>query len=180
MTRKEPTERDPARSHAAFLRAIAHVPMQPFREALEELRLRDVVSYGMSGNLMFNTDISDVRLLEDVIAERLGAVTFVRTRSQIARIVAADPYINEPGAAITLLAKPVPAARRREVEAMDFEGTPPLLRGRTLYFTESTRLKGRRSLINPEVLFKTTGTVRSSPVVAQVLARMLGAPASKR
>lgn len=174
MTSRKPTQRGPARSHAAFLRAIAHVPMQPFREALEELGLRDVISYGMSGNLMFNSDIGDVRLLEDVIAERLGAVTFVRTRSQIARIVAADPYVNEPGAAITLLAKPVPAARRRVFETMDFEGTPPLLRGRTLYFTESTRQKGRRSLLNPEVLLKTPGTVRASSVVAQVLVWMQG------
>lgn len=71
----------PSRSHAVFLRAIAHVPIQPFRDGLEELGLRDVTSFGATGNLMFNTDVEDMRLLEEAITGRLGAVAFVRRAS---------------------------------------------------------------------------------------------------
>lgn len=146
--------------------------MQPFREGLEELGLRDVTSFGATGNLMFNSDVEDLRLLEEAITGRLGAVAFVRTRAQVAKIVAADPYAHEPGAAVALLAGPVPAARRKEIEALAFLGPPPVLIGTSVYFTEATRLRGKSGTLSPEYLYQVAGTVRVTSVVAKVLARM--------
>ncbi len=162
----------PSRSHAVFLRAIAHVPMRPFREGLEELGVRDVTSFGATGNLMFNSDVEDLRLLEHAITDRLGAVAFVRTRAHLTRIAAADPYAHEPGAAVALLAGPVPAARRKEVESLAFDGPPPVLIGTSVYFAEATRLRGKSGTISPEYLYQVAGTVRATSVVAKVLARM--------
>lgn len=164
------------RHYAAFLRAIAHVPMQPFREAMEGLGFRDVASYGMSGNLVFNADEDDVALIEARIAHRQGAVTFVRTRRQLARVVAADPYASHPGAAVLFLAKAVPAKTRKAMAELNIEGAPPQIVGRTVFFTETTRLRGRSSLINLEHVLGIPGTARSSRVVAQVLARMSDEP----
>lgn len=162
----------PSRSHAVFLRAVAHVPIQPFRDGLEELGLRDVTSFGATGNLMFNTDVEDMRLLEEAITGRLGAVAFVRTREQLAEIVAADPYGNEPGAAVALLADPVPSAHRKQVETLEFTGPPPVLIGTTVYFAEATRLRGKGGTLSPEYLYGVAGTVRATSVMAKVLARM--------
>lgn len=146
--------------------------MQPFRAGLEDLGLRDVVSFGASGNLMFNTDVEDASLLEEAIAGRLEAAAFVRTREQLADIVAADRYSADPSSAVALLAHPVSMARRQEVEAIEFSGPPPVLIGTSVYFVEATRVAGKAGTISPESLYRVPATVRSSSVVAKILARM--------
>ena len=54
--------------YVALLRAISNVAMQPFRQAMEELGFTDVASYGMSGNLLFNVDGSDIASIERSIS----------------------------------------------------------------------------------------------------------------
>lgn len=67
------------RDHAVFLRGISNVPMEPFRAALVGLGLKQVDSFGATGNLVFGAPGSDVALLEQRICEAIGAEAFVRT-----------------------------------------------------------------------------------------------------
>jgi uncharacterized protein (DUF1697 family) len=158
--------------YVVLLRAISNVGMQPFRQALEELGFSDVESYGMSGNLLFNADRSDTAALERCIAARLGAAAFVRTRPELARVVAQDPFRGRPGASVLFLARPPAAARRRAFLRLDFEAPRPVLRGRTLCFVHPARLLGKRTPFDFERALGVEGTARSARVVGQLLARM--------
>lgn len=154
--------------YVALLRAISNVGMQPFREGLEALGFSDVTSYGMSGNLMFNTDRSDRAWLERSISAHLGVVALVRTRLELVRIVAHDPF----GSSILFLARAPTAARRQAFLQLDFEGPRPVLRGRTVYSEYPARLRGRRTRLDFERFLGIPGTERSSRVVGQILKRM--------
>jgi uncharacterized protein (DUF1697 family) len=103
--------------YVALLRAITNVPMKPFRRALEELGFTDVESYATSGNLLFNARASDPAALERRIAARVGTAAFVRTRTEMARVVAQDPL----GAMIMFLAHPPTAAKRHSFLDLDFQ-----------------------------------------------------------
>jgi hypothetical protein len=48
----------------ALLRAISNVPMQPFRAQMEALRFASVETFGMSGNILFDTPRTDAASLE--------------------------------------------------------------------------------------------------------------------
>jgi hypothetical protein len=85
--------------------------MKPFRRALEELGFTDVESYATSGNLLFNARASDPAALERRIAARVGTAAFVRTRTEMARVVAQDPL----GAVVMFLAHPPAAAKKAGV-----------------------------------------------------------------
>lgn len=154
--------------YVALLRAISNVSMQPFRAALEELGFTDVESYGMSGNFLFNATPSDTGLLERVIAKRLGCATFVRTRQEMAKVVAADPF----GSAILFLARAPTATRRRRFLDLEFEGPRPVLRGHTLFFVYPARLRGKRTPTDFERILGVQGTARSARVVHALLARL--------
>lgn len=162
------------REYVALLRAIAHVPMSPFRQALEELGFTDVDSYGMSGNLLFNARRSATTSLERRVDLRLQVVSCVRTRSELARVVAGDPFGDDPRAAIMFLARLPTRARRREFQGLDFEEPRPVLRGKTLYFVYPALLRGRRTAFDFERSLGVHGTARSARVVRQLLARMQG------
>ncbi len=142
--------------------------MQSFREGMAELGFTDVESYGMSGNLLFNADRSDPASLEHRIAARLGAPALVRTRVELARIVAQDPF----GSSILFLARAPTAARRRAFLRLDFEASRPVLRGRTVFFVYPASLRGKRTPLDFERVLGVQGTARSARVVGQLLARM--------
>lgn len=161
------------RSHAVFLRAIAAVPMRPLRAGLKELGLRDVVSFGSSGNLCFNSDIEDLLLLEEAISGRLGATAFVRTRAQLTEVVARDPFAGASLADVTLLAHAPSPAQLAALAALDFDGPAPVVLGSTVYFMRDSRQRGRTTSFNAEHHFKIPGTIRSSHVLPRVLAQML-------
>ncbi len=156
------------RRYVALLRAIANVGMQPFREKMERMGFTDVESYGMSGNLMFNSDSSDIAALERRIAARLGADAFVRTRRELSRIAAQDPL----GSIIMLLSRAPTAARRRALARLDFKPPRPVLRGKTVYFANPATLRDKRSLFNFERALGVRGTFRTARVVSAILARM--------
>lgn len=167
-----PNRRHVRREYVALLRAIAHVPMSPFRQALEELGFADVDSYGMSGNVLFNARRSATTSLERRVDVRLQAVSCVRTRSELARVVAGDPFGDDPRAAIMFLARLPTRARRREFQGLDFEEPRPVLRGKTLYFVYPALLRGRRTAFDFERFLGVRGTARSGRVVKQLLALM--------
>ena len=165
---------DAVTGYVALLRAIANVPMQPFRDKLEELGLEDVSSYGMSGNFMFNAQGRDTPSLESRISEGLGARAFVRTRAEMARIVGADPFRELSTAAVLFLAAPVTRSARRAIAGLELEGHRPRISGRTIFFVHPTRLRGKRSAIDFEKLAGVAATARSSRVVEAILMRMRG------
>jgi uncharacterized protein (DUF1697 family) len=154
----------------ALLRAITNLPMQPFRDAMEEMGFTDVESYGMSGNLLFDAPTSDARALERRIAERFGTDAFVRTRTEMAGVVARDPL----GEIVMFLARPPTAAKRRAFVDLDVEDPRPVLRGRTLFFSYPLLLRGRRRPLDIEDALGVRGTFRTSRVVRTLLARMSG------
>jgi uncharacterized protein (DUF1697 family) len=56
--------------YVALLRAITHMGMAPFRQAMEELGFSDVRSFGMSGNLIFSARLQPATTLERRISAR--------------------------------------------------------------------------------------------------------------
>jgi uncharacterized protein (DUF1697 family) len=155
-----------------MLRAIANVPMRPFRDAMQDMGFTDVESYGMSGNLLFDATSSDLRLLERRIARRFGTDAFVRTRTEMTRAVGRDPL----GAIVMFLERPPTAAKRRAFLGLDFQDPRPVLSGRTLYFSYPLLLDGRRTSIDVEQTLGVRGTFRTSRVAAALLARMTDRP----
>ena len=129
------------RRYVVLLRAISNVGMQSFRDAMTRLGFRDVESYGMSGNLLFTADRPDTATLERRIAAEFGTAAFVRTRPELAKIVADDPY----GSTIVFLAKAPTPTRRRAFLHLDFETPRPVLRGRTLFYVYPGTLRGKRT-----------------------------------
>lgn len=162
------------RRYVALLRAISNAAMEPYRNALEELGFTDVDSFGMSGNLMFNAPREDKRSLEDRITDRFGTTAIVRTRSEIARTLAGDPFAGRKGAAVVFLARPPTAARRRAFLELDFAQPLPVLRGSAVFHVWPTTLRGRKGTFNFEKALGVQGTDRTSRVVAGILARMSG------
>jgi uncharacterized protein (DUF1697 family) len=161
--------------YVALLRAISNVAMAPFRTAVEALGFTEVASYGMSGNLMFNTARTDATGLERDIAARVGAMTMVRTRSEMRRIVARDPLAGAPGASVLFLARRPTAERRRALRDLEVEGNKPVLVGRTVYFRYPLLRAGKNAPVDLEKVLGVKGTIRSAGVVRALLARMTSA-----
>jgi uncharacterized protein (DUF1697 family) len=166
--------------YVALLRAISNVAMQPFRQAMEELGFTDVQSYGMSGNLLFNSPGSNTETLERRIAARLRVPAFVRSRSELRRVMAAYPFVNRPGASILFLARSPAAARRRAFLDLAFEPPRPVLRGKTVSFVHPATMQGKRAPLDFERLLNVQGTARSAAVVSRLLARMSTAALENR
>lgn len=158
--------------YVVLLRALANMPMKPFRDALEELGFTDVASYATSGNLLFNARARDPAALERRIATRLGTAAFVRTRTEMARVVTQDPL----GAIIMFLARAPAAAKRRAFLDLDFQEPHPIIRGRTVYFSVPLLLRGRRTPFDIERALDVKGTFRTERVAAVLLARMSDRP----
>lgn len=158
--------------YVTLLRAISNVAMQPFREAMEELGFTDVQSYGMSGNLLFNAADADTVSLEKTIAARFGTDAFVRTHAEMAQIVASDPFREEDGASMLFLAHPPDEGQQRAFMDLDFDTTPPVVQGKTVFFVWPLRLRDRRTPLDIEKTLDIPGTARSARVVARILAHM--------
>ena len=91
-------------TYIAFLRGInvsGHsVKMEYLRELFTELGLKNVRSYIQSGNVFFETDVSDREALADKIREHLrkalgyDVAVCLRTIPDLERIIALDPFKN--------------------------------------------------------------------------------------
>jgi uncharacterized protein (DUF1697 family) len=156
------------RRYVVLLRAISNVSMKPFRDAMEEMSFTDVESYAASGNLLFDARTTDARALERRIGRRFGTDAFVRTPTEMARVVAQDPL----GAIVMFLERPPTTARKRAFLDLDVREPRPVLRGRTLYLSYPLLLRGRRTHLDVEDALAVRGTFRTSRVVATLLARI--------
>ena len=142
--------------------------MDAYRRALQELGFGDVQSFGMSGNFLITARSVRAASIERRIAERFKTAAFVRTRSELSRIVANDPFRSS----VMLLASAPPASRRRAFKQIDFEDPRPVLRGATLYFIYPVRQRGKKTPFDFERVLGVPGTARSARVVDRLLARM--------
>ena len=154
--------------YVALLRAISNVSMKPFREKMEELGFTDVESYGMSGNLLFNTKGKDLKRLERRLTAQFDTPAILRTDSQLAKVVDQDPF----GSSVLFLTRSPTPAKRQAFLQLDFASPAPVIQGKTIYFVHPARLKGKRASFDFEEALGILGTARSARVVRQILALM--------
>src|SRR5579862_9585990 len=94
-------------THVALLRGINvggrnKVPMAELREVVSSLGHTGVTTYIQSGNVLFSTEETDnaklAAALEAEIEERFGlwSSVVVLSRDELAQVVAANPYPDEP------------------------------------------------------------------------------------
>jgi uncharacterized protein (DUF1697 family) len=95
-------------THIALLRAVNvggnMLKMELLREMLAELGFTDVRTYLQSGNVLFGAKGTPARLsaaIEKRVSEatRLPVSAIVRTPQELQRIIAANPFAKEAGAA---------------------------------------------------------------------------------
>jgi uncharacterized protein (DUF1697 family) len=160
------------RDYAAFLRNNRNPSMEPLRAALAELGLTEVGSFGATVNFVFRAPGADVALLERRITEAVGAEALVRTRQELAAIVAKDPYSGRQGANLFLARRLVDETSAVFQNAFGPKGDPPVASGTTVYFLHPTRLLGRKAVVNFERELGVMGTMRTTRVVSRVLELM--------
>jgi len=156
----------------AFLRGISNVPMQPLRDALSDIGLTEVRSFGGTGNMFFCVGDMSRTTLEALIADAVGVEAFVRSRSEMAKVVSEDPYAGRFGAGVFFSNSPVDARQAASFLAGGFDGDPPVVARTEVYFVHPLRRLGRRSVIDFERELGVRGTMRASSVVARVLELM--------
>jgi len=88
--------------YIAFLRGInlgkRRIKMDDLRARFEDLKFRNVSTFIASGNVLFESNASDSMTLERQIERHLEKSlgytvdTFVRTRAEVARAIAAEPF----------------------------------------------------------------------------------------
>lgn len=165
-------------NYVALLRAInagVKLPMADLRQLAEGLGLTNVRTFIASGNLLFDSDLSEAavkRLLEDAVSSHVGkpVATMVRTGAELAAVAVGNPFAHQPGskvAAIFLDAAPPVSAlsdhRHRDGEEI-------MLGSRELYVFYP-RGMGQSRLVIPAA---THGTARNLNTVAR-LAELAGA-----
>ena len=146
--------------------------MAPIRKTLVGLGLTEVASLGASGNFIFCAPGADIAHLERQVTDAVGAEAIVRTRQELAVIVADNPYLGQPGANLFLARGPIEKTRSVFREAFGPEGVPPVPSGATVYFVWPTRFSGRKTVVNFERELGVLGTMRTSRVIVRVLEMM--------
>ena len=116
--------------------------MADLRELLEEAGYEDVRTHLQSGNVVLSSTLSPRKLeaqLERQLAKGLGldVQVLVRTRADLARVVALDPLgkvvTNPSRYLVSFLSKPLPARVARELEAAEIAPARLVIEGRELY-----------------------------------------------
>lgn len=116
--------------YAALLRAInvggnRKVPMARLRELLEEVGFTDVATYVNSGNVVLSSPDPAAKVasrIATLLAAEFGfeVPTIVRTKAQLAKVVAADPIDGGTGSPrhyqVTFLDGKVPASAWEDVD----------------------------------------------------------------
>jgi uncharacterized protein (DUF1697 family) len=167
-------------SHVALLRGINvggrnKVPMAELREVVTSLGHTGVSTYIQSGNVLFSTpDSDDARLasaLESAISDRFGiwSSVVVRSRDELARILDANPYPDEPNPKFV------------HVVFMDSEPPAEVL-DRIKAAESEAAAKGSRDTVTAagETLFLHTPDGFGTSELAQAVFKIIGPPAKQR
>src|SRR5688572_16006686 len=124
--------------------------MADLRRVFEKLGLKGVETFIASGNVVFESDVSDLRRLELALEDRLRkslgyeVTTFVRTEEELAALAKYEPFRKSHLKDTTalnvgfLVAPPSPAAKKLiaafKSDVDDFE-----VRGREVYWLSQAR-----------------------------------------
>jgi uncharacterized protein (DUF1697 family) len=169
--------------YVAFLRAInvgtRRVSKDRLVKPFEELGFDDVSTFIASGNVIFRTSdkASDAEpAIEAALGKALGfeVVTFVRSRSAVARVVRDQPFGgSEDLVHVGFLRKAPAASVRRAVEDLGNEHDEVTTRGKELYW-EARNGMGRATL-SGAALEKALGqpmTLRSLKMLKRLEAKL--------
>jgi uncharacterized protein (DUF1697 family) len=171
-------------SHVALLRGINvggrnKVPMADLREVVTSLGHTEVSTYIQSGNVLFSTAEDDTAklavALESAISDRFGiwSSVVVLSRDELARVLAANPYPDEPNP--------------RMVHVVFLNGSPPRdLLDRITAAESAAAAKGSRDtvqLVGPSAgpaLFLHTPDGFGTSELAQNVLKILAPPKKSR
>ena len=173
-------------SHLALLRGINvggrnKVPMADLREVVTSLGHTGVSTYIQSGNVLFSTAEDDTAklaaALESTIEERFGiwSSVVVLSRDELARVLAANPYPDEPNP--------------RMVHVVFLNGSPPRdLLDRITAAESAAAAKGSRDTVHsagpaagqPQALFLHTPDGFGTSELAQNVLKILAPPKKSR
>ncbi len=134
-------------THVALLRGINlgarnKMSMADLRALFADLGFEEVTTYVQSGNVVFKTSLAESDVIQAVEGQitrrlRLSVTVLVRTKAQLARVLASNPYAGgkrEPAKLhVTFLADRPSRARVRELEAQAFEPDEFHVVGREVY-----------------------------------------------
>ena len=168
-------------SHVALLRGINvggrnKVPMAKLREVVASLGHTGVSTYIQSGNVLFSTGETDAgklaAALEAAISERFGlwAAVVVLSRDELAAVLAANPYPDEPN------------PRLVHVVFLNAEPPPDML-DRIAAAGSAAAAKGSRDTVQAagQALYLHTPDGFGTSELAQVLlSRILSPPAKQK
>ena len=169
-------------SHVALLRGINvggrnKVPMADLREVVTSLGHTGVSTYIQSGNVLFSTAEDDTAklaaALESAIWDRFGiwSSVVVLSRDELARVLAANPYPDEPNP--------------RMVHVVFLNGSPPRdLLDRITAAESAAAAKGSRDTVHsagpaagqPQALFLHTPDGFGTSELAQNVLKILAPP----
>ena len=169
-------------SHLALLRGINvggrnKVPMADLREVVTSLGHTGVSTYIQSGNVLFSTAEDDTAklaaALESAISDRFGiwSSVVVLSRDELARVLAANPYPDEPNP--------------RMVHVVFLNGSPPRdLLDRITAAESAAAAKGSRDTVHsagpaagqPQALFLHTPDGFGTSELAQNVLKILAPP----
>lgn len=146
-------------TRVGFLRAVnlgaRKVSMAKLVEVAAELGHSDAWTHINSGNVVFETNGSRAEIergYERALEAAFGfeVTTFVRTATELRRVVAADPFEVAPGDThfLTLLKAPPAAQKRRALEALSNSFDTLVVNGRDVHWrmhgkSTDTKLKSK-------------------------------------
>lgn len=176
--------------YVAFLRGInvgGHVvKMERLRQEFETLGLSNVRTFIASGNIVFDTDVTDLeQRIEAHLAVALGygVATFLRTHAELAAIAAHQPFptiarTDRDSEYIVFLQAPPPPAVRERIAAHSSDRDVLHLNGRDLHWlTRGALTESTLSYADwARLLGDMPTTVRNVNTVRRLAAR-LGPPA---
>jgi uncharacterized protein (DUF1697 family) len=167
-------------SHVALLRGINvggrnKVPMAELRELVASLGHTGVSTYIQSGNVLFSTGEADAgklaAALEAAISERFGlwAAVVVLSRDELADVLAANPYPDEPNP--------------RLVHVVFLNAEPPQdLLDRIAAAESAVAAKGSRDTVRAagQALYLHTPDGYGTSELAQAVLKILSPPAKQK
>ena len=170
--------------HIAFLRAInvgaRYVKMERLRYVFVDEGFTNVETFISSGNVAFDAKAVDPRKLEArveaALAKALGfeVVTFIRSPSELAAIVAFEPFPPDPSnthLAVGFLKSVPPKGALKPLEPAQRNGDLLRVDGRELYWRPVEGIG--RSLVSGAAIERALGpaTVRNIGTVAKIAAK---------
>ncbi|MGH3072628.1 MAG: DUF1697 domain-containing protein [Gaiellaceae bacterium] len=168
----------------ALLRGInlaraRRVGMADLRELLEREGYGDVRTHLQSGNVVLSSPLTPRRLeaeLERLLERRFGfsVPVLVRTRAELAKVVAADPLravaTDDSRYLVSFLSRRLPAKAARELEAADVAPERIAVAGREIYaWLPGGFQRSRAAKLLDDSRLGVTSTARNWKTVAKLL-----------